>query len=874
MSPVAPWPMIVPNVVALCVTLLLALVVATYRSKSPAAQPFLIWTLAVGAGIIGYLFELRAADLSTKVFWDNTQWLPYPVMIWSVVSFTFRYSGEHARSPRIGPLAGATTALGVCLVLWAANTGLRESAHIEFDNGVPALIYDFTLYDLLAVLLVYFWIGLALVRLWRMQRGLRGQRAQTFLLMVGVAAPYFAGILAFTPIRLLGQRDPTPLAFAAGTLFVFWGIYRHRLFDLIPIARVAVLDAIRDPVLVLDHEDRVVDANPAARSLFAEQSLLGTRVDALHAALATLDLRSDDGRGRVIEIQGRTWVASVVAIPDEVGRRIASAVVLRDVTLVEQANLELERRVQARTLELANAAENLRASEAMLRAVFNGTNTMIGLVDTRGTLVAANRTALALAGVTEHSVLGRPFAEAAWWAHDPQEQAKLERAIAGASAGETQHFETTHRTPSGQVRTIDFHLTPYRSPDGEITWLIPEGRDITDLKESERQQAQLGRRLEHSERLESLGRLAGGVAHDFNNLLTVIGSNSEMLLQDLAGQSDPLELVREIHAASDSAASLTQQLLAFSRQRPREDERVEVDARLTQLSDLLKRLLGDGMHLTFELGAARAYAKIPAGQLEQIVINLAVNAKQATQDRGHLRIETALVQLETTPDEAIGVLPSRGSFLRVRVADDGPGIPPEIRDRVFDPFFTTKESGTGLGLATVYALTTRVGGVVCLRSGPGIGTTIDIHLPLTEAGALKEELQDTRRLRAGLRVLLVDDHPPVRQALTQALTRFGCEVVSAEGPTRALELLQQDRRIELLITDVSMPGASGPELAAQATDVAPHLRVLFISAHPASDAVNHWLTRRGASFLQKPIALQQLRSTIAELDRPIPSLNV
>jgi PAS domain S-box-containing protein len=860
-----------PYLLSFGATVFLVILITNQRSQSAAVRPFLTWVLAAAACTLGYLFELRAPDLSGKVFWDTIQWLPIPPLVSGIAVFAFRYAGEGRRAWWVAQAAFLSTGAAVLAIVWSASFGeLRKSARVEYSDAVPGLVYDFTGLDHVATAVSYTWLVVGVLRLWSARRIQRaGYRRQATLVLLGVAVPAAIALLAFTPIRILGQRDVMPLAFAIGSAFVFWGIYRHHLFDLVPIARVAVLEAIRDPVLVVDSFERIVDANRAARAFLSGQDLVGKQLGELLPSLSAADLDDETARGRMVRAHERALVASLVPVPDENGRRIARAVVLRDVTEVERLNAELERRVAERTAELLRATEDLRESEAKLRAVFNGTNTLIGLVDVNGNLVAVNRTALTLVGATAEQVLGRPFAEGPWWAHDPEERRKLERALVSARAGATQQFETTHAVPSGEPRSIDFRLTPYRDEAGNVEWLIPEGRDITQLKETERQQGALARRLEHGERLESLGRLAGGVAHDFNNLLSVIAGNAELLVAELPADSPGLELLADIQKAATSAGSLTRQLLAFSKERPQEDAALELDARLSALSELLRRLIGSGVVLDVERGAPGAWARIGGGHFEQIVINLLVNAKQAMHERGSVRIVTSVRRHELAPEDSVGPFRGAGSYVVTSVSDDGPGIEPSVRDKIFEPFFTTKEDGTGLGLATVYALTTGAGGFICLRSARGAGTTVEVHLPQVEparAGTTRAKAT----LTPGLRVLLVDDNPYVRSVLAKALERLACTVTTADGAEPALHLLADDKAFDLLVSDINMPGTRGTELARLALELRPTLRVLLVSADPRQEELRPWLDERGARFLQKPIPLEALQAALAELAQPAP----
>jgi PAS domain S-box-containing protein len=864
MPNVAPWPYELPYLLSLVVTAWLAAVVANRPSAGAMGRSFVIWLAAESAWTLGYLFELRAPDLATKLFWDNCEWLPAPVMTAAMTAFAYRFTGGDAQARRMSVLALVTTlATTACMLYGAVWGGLRDSARIENSDTDPALIYDFTDWDNLVVLTSYAWLVANTLRLWRARRTQTElARRQTNMVLLGFLVPALFGLSGLTPLRPFGQRDATPLGFALGALLVFWSIRRHQLFDVLPVARVAVLEAIPDPVIVLDGAQRIVDANAAARTWAGGAELSGAPFARAFPALAELPDRADEPNQPIHDPSGRSLVARLVPVPDERGRRRATAIVLRDVTESERLNRELEERVRARTAELTRSAERLRESEAKLRAVFNGTRTLIGLLDVEGRVSAANRTALELVGVTEAAVLGRPFEDSPWWSHDPNERQKLVLALAEARNGRTSHFETTHRNVAGELRAIDFVLTPHRDERNEVVWMIPEGRDVTELKESERQQQNLAKRLEHGERLESLGRLAGGVAHDFNNLLTVITNAASLLGEEPALGPAAHALIEDILAATGSAASLTRQLLTFGKQPAGETEILDVDQKLASLTDLLRRLTGDGVTLDVQPGAERASVRLNGGHYEQILINLVMNAQQALGGRGVIRVTTTVGDLTRTPDDAVGPLPKAGRYVSTAVTDDGPGIPPDALDHVFEPFYTTKPSGTGLGLSTVYALTTRAGGCVSVRSTPGTGTTLTVHLPEVAPAPARTDRARRTPSEHRHRILLVDDDPRVRSVLFRLLERLGQDVTAVDGGASALEELGRTTAFDVLVSDVSMPGMSGVELVREAWRVRPGLPVVFMSAHPPGSELAPLLAA-GARFVQKPFDAQALLSAIA-----------
>jgi PAS domain S-box-containing protein len=862
---VTPWAYVLPFAVSVAVTCFLTAVVWRRRTRIPAARDFALWLGAQSAWAFAYVLELRAPSVSSKLFWDDVQWLFCGPMIACGVVFAFRSADEKPKVVRWVGIA-AITSIGLLvsgLVAASVFGSLRASARIEYSGDVPALIYDFTPLDDLAVYALYAWM---FVPVWRLVRSYRAQpashRRRTAIVLLGILAPAAAAMLALADVRIFGQRDSSPLWFAAAGTVIYWGILRHGLFDIVPIARAAVLDAIPDCVFVLDVLDRVVGTNAAARKLVDEQDIIGSKAAEVVPCFAEFDVRAATPVTSRAHYEGRALATSVLPLWGPEGRRLGTALVLRDETELEKLNDALESRVQERTAELSSASQHLADSEAKLRAVFDGVHTLIGLLDTDGRVVAANRTALELGGEAEAHVLGRAFADTAFWAHDARERQRFLAALANARAGKTTRFETTHRAASGEIRVIDFVLTPFRDEAGQVTWLIPEGTDITELRRSEAERSELRRRLEHGERLEALGRVASGVAHDFNNLLSVISGSAELLALDFEPADPRAALVNDLRTAAASASRLTKPLLAFARPRGTGVAVFEVDAQLETLVPMLRRLGGSGISLELTPGAESQSVRMELGEFDQVIVNLVVNAQQALGERGHIEIRTFVEEQRMAPADCVGSPAPPGRYLVTTVKDDGPGIPEDVRKHVFEPFFTTKRSGSGLGLASVYALTARAGGQVCMHSSPSRGTCIGVYLPIAEKVSLRPAVTAAAHGRLDLSVLLVDDDLEVRSTARRLLERLGCKVVQAETADEALSVLERRGNFDVLITDVSMPDKSGTEVAAQALRAHPNLRVVVMSGRAPNEEVDGWVAAGRADFVQKPFSMASLERVL------------
>jgi two-component system cell cycle sensor histidine kinase/response regulator CckA len=384
---------------------------------------------------------------------------------------------------------------------------------------------------------------------------------------------------------------------------------------------------------------------------------------------------------------------------------------------------------------------------------------------------------------------------------------------------------------------------------------------------SEIERLRLQGQLMRSQRMEGMGRLAAGVAHDFNNLLTVILSNAEFAYAELPAGSPIRDLIAPIHDASHRASALTRQLLAFSRRQPTAPEVVDLRKEVTGILRLLERLFGGRVAVETKLDDAWP-VRIDPGQLEQVLVNLAVNARDAMPGGGVLMVSSRSEVIDATRARDLGTAP--GDWVHLSVTDQGVGMDDETRARCFEPFFSTKgDRGTGLGLATCHGIIRQAGGQIWVESAPGRGTTFHVLLPRHDgpvAGGRRPPLADapleTRRSET---VLVAEDDLTVQQVARRALEQSGYRVLTAESGTDALRILEADSgAIDALLTDLLMPGMTGPELSAQARVMRPDLRVLFVSGF-ADEATLEGLERTGDPILMKPYTPADLRGRLQEL---------
>jgi len=419
-----------------------------------------------------------------------------------------------------------------------------------------------------------------------------------------------------------------------------------------------------------------------------------------------------------------------------------------------------------------------------------------------------------------------------------------------------------NRKKNGETLIIEKALTPLRDASGEITHFISTGRDITERR-------QLESDLRQAQKMDAIGKLAGGVAHDFNNLLLVISAYAELMLDSLA-EKDPLRRnVGEIITASRRAADLTRQLLAFGRKQMQLLQVLDLNTVIAEINTMLTRLIGEDIELIFLPEENLGKVKADPVQIEQIVMNLAANARDAMPSGGTLTIETATVEVDEVFVQRHSIVPP-GDYVLLTVADSGQGIDTQHLPHIFEPFYTTKEEGkgTGLGLATVYGIVKQNGGFIWVYSEPGQGTTFKIYLPRvrslrSEARMIKPADQSPRGCET---VLLVEDEASVRQASRQFLIQSGYNVLEAfDGEDALREAREHDGPIHLMITDVVMPRMSGPRLAEQLSEDRPDMKVLFVSGYAERTVLQHGKVDVTKWFLQKPFSLKTLAKKVRDV---------
>ena len=456
-------------------------------------------------------------------------------------------------------------------------------------------------------------------------------------------------------------------------------------------------------------------------------------------------------------------------------------------------------------------------------------------------IVEANAAAAALYGYSREEFRGLPLSSL-----------QLDDA---AAPGVTRR----HRTKSGRIIEVDSaaHGFPYGDRAVELVVLL----DVTGRRQLEEQ-------LRQAQKMEAVGMLAGGVAHDFNNLLTIIAGYSQLILNTLPASDPNRSSAEQIMKASDRAATLTGQLLAFSRRQVLQPRVLDLNRLTTSLTTMLRRLIGEDIDLRLDLRRDLGQVSADPGQIEQVLMNLVVNARDAMPQGGTLTIETANVQIDQTfKGRHMAVKP--GAYTMLAVSDTGIGMDETTQTRLFEPFFTTKGSGrgTGLGLSTVFGIVKQSGGGVEVYSVPSQGTSIKVYLPRIDQPVTAEPADSYAPAARGTEtILLVEDDEMVRTLVRETLARVGYKVLDAPDPVEARKISDAFRgRIHLLITDVVLPKVSGREFAAQISQKRPDIKIMYMSGYTDSAVVNSGILQKEVAFLQKPFTPGSLSEKVREV---------
>jgi PAS domain S-box-containing protein len=624
-----------------------------------------------------------------------------------------------------------------------------------------------------------------------------------------------------------------------------------------------ILDAVPAAILIArDADCRAVTINRRAAELFRvppSSSLASAAAEGSFRILpdgaaacgdealreaATRGVELRNVRQDVVIADGgvRRLVGNVSPLRDDSGRPQGAVAAFVDTTETVQAEAEIRR--------LSTALEQSPVS--------------IVITDLDGTIEYVNRKFTEVSGYARHEVIGRNPRILKSGRLSAESYRELWATI---TAGGEWRGELQNCAKDGTLFWERAVISPISNEAGRITHFLAVKEDISERKAAEQTLRDTQGQLAQAQKMEAIGLLAGGIAHDFNNLLGVIAGYCELVLREL-GEEDPRRRrLLEIRKAAERATGLTRQLLAFSRKQVMQPRVIDLNVVVSDMSKMLRRLIGEDVELLALAGNGLGMVRADPGQMEQVLLNLALNARDAMPRGGKLTIETANVTLDgAQADMRPGVTPGRHVMLAV--SDTGHGMNRDVQARVFEPFFTTKGQGkgTGLGLSTVYGIVKQSGGSIWVYSEEGVGTSFKVYLPRIEASAEVAEPEPPRARRGGSEtILLVEDDASLRELVAEVLGDLGYTVLAAAHPEEALDLVARGTRLDLLLTDVVMPGIGGRELARRIEASVPGLKVLYASGYTADAILRHGILADGLAFLQKPFTADVLALKVREV---------
>jgi two-component system cell cycle sensor histidine kinase/response regulator CckA len=600
-------------------------------------------------------------------------------------------------------------------------------------------------------------------------------------------------------------------------------------------------------------EPAALERTPAGRAYTRRSSVV----------VADLPSDPDYARAGFLHSQG-VW--SIVCVPMLAPGRVlgvvgASSQEPREFSREDVLFMEAVANLLAAALVRHQTEAEKEIARGQLKAVLDNVPMPFWLKDVEGRFVVCNNEYDRLLGVAAGATLGRTVAELF-----PPEQAQALKAADDDVLVSGKPQEQEDRVDvGGELRTFISIKFPWFSSDGAVIGVGGVATDITERVQAEEEREQLHGRIARSERLESIGQLAGGIAHDFNNLLAVMTNFADFVSEELP-PGDPLaEDVEQIQRAAQRAVELTRRLLIFSRRQVADPEPLEVGTVVRDVQNLLSRTIEEHVQVELDLPQDLPPVLMDRGELEQVILNLALNARDAMPNGGRLRLQTSTLELAEDWAAARGIEGLSGSVVKLSVADDGAGMPADVVARAFEPFFTTKAPGrgTGLGLATVYGIVTAAGGHVDLYSEPGAGTEVKVYVPAADpasvAAAKAAITADEPPLPAGLVALVVEDEPAVRELTRRILADAGYTVLIASGVKSAIETATATTTpIDLLVTDVVMPDGSGREVAERLRELFPAIGVIFCSGYTDDVLLRHGRAIVNAAFVEKPFAARRL----------------
>jgi two-component system, cell cycle sensor histidine kinase and response regulator CckA len=567
-------------------------------------------------------------------------------------------------------------------------------------------------------------------------------------------------------------------------------------------------------------------------------------------------------------LHGGRSIPYIVLTEDANEQSVANAIGAKTWNCLTKSQLDgatLIRSIQS-TLEMHVLEQGQHAAEESVRKLSQAVEQspdMVMVTDEHGTIEYVNPAFESLTGYTHEEVYGKSPRILKSGEQGPEVYQELWQTIL---AGKVYRGILVNRKKNGELYHAEQSISPVRNAQGRVTHFIATVRDLTERVRLEAQ-------LTQAQKMNAIGRLAGGVAHDFNNLLTIITSYSEMALDEIAPGSSLASKIQEVLLAARRAAELTRQLLAFSRKQPRALRLADLNEVIGNIAKTLPRLIGEDIDFIFTPGRILGRVRVDPVQIEQVLMNLASNARDAMPQGGHLRLDTSEVFLDVTHAAAARIDIPEGHYALISVSDNGEGIAPKHLPHIFEPFYSTKLSGkgTGLGLATVYGIVKQNKGFIWAYSEVKKGTVFKIYLPCISGKSGTPEAVEAKAptpARGSETILVVEDEPAVRRASMEYLALQGYNVLEAKDGVDALAVAKRHSSpIDLVLTDVVMPNMSGGEMVERIRRLRPGIKLLFVSGYAGRTVLDHKVLDSENNFLQKPYTLKELAGKIREMLR-------
>ena len=844
---------------------------ALSRRNLPFIFAYATLMLVASFGAFIYSLEVISVEVPFKVFLLKLNISSTLVIVLCLLAIILRLSGlSRWLSPGrfavflIEPLAVLS------IVFFPGATHLFAFGyHLDPAGPVPSLLFSMGPLYWIHIAYTYVLLAAAIVFLARSLRDFQpALRSQTLLFVIAMLLPFAGNMLYHSGLTIPRGVDWTSAAFAFTGVLTAVALFRSRLADVAPVSGSMIARTMHDMAVVVDSRSRVLDFNPSA--------LAAIGPDARRAV------------GRTFEELPAPWNAALRPYADAVSLTDTIRVDLRDRTRwyhLSVSRLQGESGIRASgrlfllhdVTEREEVEEHLRESEARFRGFIEQSFEGIILFDEEGRVIEFNPSSEKLTGLLRAEVLGM----SAWQLMStaiastmrvPGDEAFLEAEVLEAlrtGRGDliNRAIDATLQRPDGTIRHLRQYFFPIRTAKGFRFGGI--SHDVTEAREAEQALRRSEEQLQQSQKMEAVGRLAGGIAHDFNNILTVISGYCDML-SEAADEGRILKgPIAEVSRAAERASRLTAQLLAFSRKQVLQPRILSLNTLVRAVEGILARVIGEDVELVTRLHPAAGNIQADSGQVEQVIVNLAVNARDAMPAGGTLTLETVR---DIPGADFLRDHPEMrpGHYVRLSVVDTGVGMRSDIVPRIFEPFFTTKEDGkgTGLGLSTSYGIIKQSNGYIYCTSAPSRGTTFSIYFPLASEEEPAERALPSARtsLRGTETILVVEDEDSVRGYVRALLEKNGYTVLDAAGGAEAIAAVADGGAgVSLMITDVVMPRMSGRELAEKILALCPGMRLLYVSGFTDDSIVHHGVTTQAINFIQKPFRAEDFLRKVREI---------